>query len=132
MWISDDPGTPPADDTIQEDYAPIGPTAGNIADRMASFESFRKLYTGDTAQDQVLECGQEYEMLWKINKDTFERQRHTDQADFAMKLGDDCTVTLITAADADSDADKDAYEDDGVVKTFNVLAIIAAVIFLNA
>ena len=59
---------PSSDDT--QDYEPNGANQGTLADGVRTFETYRALDTGDSSQDQVIACGQEYDMAWTLNSKT--------------------------------------------------------------
>ena len=118
----------PTTDTSQ-DYTPA---TGTLADDVYTFAVTRPLDTGDSDQDQVLACGNDYEMEWTANKDTADLNKHTTRAGFTLKLAADCTAT-IEKDESGSDDDHDGHDhDSGVSMGVRVSSIIASAMFISA
>ena len=115
----------PTTDTTQ-DYTPA---TGTLANGVYTFAVTRPLDTGDSDQDQVLVCGNDYEMEWTGNKDTADLSKHTTRDGFTLKLAADCTVSI--EAESGSGSDDDDDKDSGISMSVGLSTIIASAMFIG-
>ena len=103
----------PKTDTTQN----YEPTTGTLADGVYTFAVTRALDTGDADQDQVLVCGQDYDMAWTGHKSSGNLGKHNIKGEFSISLADDCTVSMA---------------DSSFAMTFSALIAILAALIVSA
>ena len=89
-WSTTEDSMPPAD--AQQDI--ISPSSALTSDgKNRTFTMWRKMDTGDTSQDTVINCGQKHNWEWAARSSfSAYTEMHNYDGDVQVTFNDDCTV----------------------------------------